>query len=303
LVPNKAFRPSNRLEYRPALFANASIHFVRATGDVDVWNDLQILTHIDQKVGEQLWEDSKRLEARSYELSEPERDFSFVELPVELLQVKNYKAWERELAEYLFRHEKCVYYSCKALKRNSSPGQSELDARMEFAQFARESRDQEMEKLRAKYEDKLRMLQSKVLMAQQRVDKLVDEAKSKRMDGLVNLGTSIFGALLGNKTRSGSRTSSAVRDLTNAASKGSDISRAQETLDELILQKDQMERECLADIERVKRDYSVENLVLEPVEVPLRKSDTKIKTLWLTWVPWQIDPQGNQTCLVETLDI
>jgi ribosomal protein L5 len=101
---------------------------------------------------------------------------------------------------------------------------------MEFAQFARESRDQEMEKLRAKYEDKLRTLQSKVLMAQQRVDKLVDEAKSKRMDGLVNLGTSIFGALLGNKTRSGSRTSSAVRDLTNAASKGSDISRAQETL-------------------------------------------------------------------------
>ncbi|MFM8189643.1 MAG: ATP-binding protein [Pirellula sp.] len=302
LVPNKAFRPSNRLEYRPALFANASIHFVRATGDVDVWNDLQILTHIDQKVGEQLWEDSKRLEARSYELSEPERDFSFVELPVELLQVKNYKAWERELAEYLFRHEKCVYYSCKVLKRNSSPGQSELDARMEFAQFARESRDQEMEKLRAKYEDKLRTLQSKVLMAQQRVDKLVDEAKSKRMDGLVNLGTSIFGALLGNKTRSGSRTSSAVRDLTNAASKGSDISRAQETLDELILQKDQMERECLADIERVKRDYSVENLVLEPVEVPLRKSDTKIKTLWLAWVPWQIDPQGNQTCLVETID-
>ena len=302
LVPNKAFRASNRLEYRPSLFASASVHFVRASGDVDLWNDLQILSHIEDRVGEQLWEASKRLEARSYEFSDPEPDFSFVEPPAELLQIKNYKAWERELAEYLFRHEKCLYFTCKSLKRNTQPGQSELDARMELAQLAREARDQEMEKIRAKYEDKLRTLQSKVMIAQQRVDKLVDEAKAKRMDGLVNLGTSIFGALLGNKSRSGSRTSSAVRDLTSAASKGSDISRAQDTLDELILQKDQMERDCLEDVERVKRDFSIENLVLEPVEVPLRKSDTKIKMLALTWVPWQIDPQGNATCLVETID-
>ncbi|MFM8572222.1 MAG: ATP-binding protein, partial [Pirellula sp.] len=62
LVPNKAFRPSNRLEYRPAILANASIHFVRASGDIDHWSDLQILTHIDGAVSEHLWEDSKRLE-------------------------------------------------------------------------------------------------------------------------------------------------------------------------------------------------------------------------------------------------
>ncbi len=300
-VPSKAFRASNRLEYRPALFANASIHFVRAAGDIDSWSDLQILARIGDQVTEHLWDDSQRLEPKSFEFSDPERDFVFADPPAELLQIKNYKAWERELAEYLFRHEKCIYYQCKALKQNTTPGLSELDARMELHQLAREARDKEMEKLRAKYEDKLRTLQSKVTVAQQRVDKLVDEAKAKRMDGLVNLGTSIFGALLGNKSRSGSRTSSAVRDLTNAANKGSDISRAQDTLDELVLQKNEMERECMADIERVKRDFSVENLVLEPVEVPLRKADTKIKNLALAWVPWQIDSQGNETCLIETL--
>ena len=302
IVPNKAFRPSNRLEYRPALLANASVHYVRSAGDIDAWTDLQVLTHIGSNVSEHLWEDSKRLQAKSYEFGEPERDFEFVDPTAELLQVKNYKTWEKELAEYLFRHEKCLYFQCKALKQNSTPGQSELDARMEFSQLAREARDKEMEKLRDKYEDKLRTLQAKVTIAQQKVDKLVDDAKAKRMDGLVNLGTTIFGALLGNKSRSSSRTSSAVRDLTNAANKGSDISRAQETLEELILQKDEMERECLADVERVKRDYSIENLILEPVEVPLRKADTKIKLLALAWVPWQIDAQGNETCLIETID-
>ena len=299
LVPNKAFRSSHRLEYRPGLLANASLHFVRAASDVDTWSDIQVLAHISSSVQEHLWENSHRLDPTSYELGDPESGFSFVDPPAELLQIKNYKSWEKELTEYLFRHEKCVVYSSKALKQNAAPGLSELDARMEFSQIAREARDKEMEKIRAKYEDKLRTLHAKVTTAQQRVDKLVDEAKAKRMDGLVNIGTSILGALLGNKTRSGSRTSSAVRDLTSAANKGSDISRAQETLDEVVLQKDAMERECIADVERIKRDYSIENLVLEATEIPLRKADTKVKLLALAWVPWQIDSHGNATCLIE----
>jgi Helicase HerA, central domain len=70
IVPNKAFRPSNRLEYRPALLANASVHYVRSAGDIDAWTDLQVLTHIGSNVSEHLWEDSKRLQAKSYEFGQ-----------------------------------------------------------------------------------------------------------------------------------------------------------------------------------------------------------------------------------------
>jgi hypothetical protein len=301
-VPNKAFRASNQLEYRPALLASASVHFVRAASNIDSWSDLQVLAELRESVPEHLWESSKRLEPDSYQFDDPESGFRFSEPPIEVLQAKNYKAWEKELSEYLFRHEKCIVYSCKALKQTTAPGLTELEARMEFAQSAREARDREMDRIRDKYGDKLRTLQSKVMIAQQKVDKLVEEAKSKRMDGLVNIGTSILGALLGNKSnsRSGSRTSSAVRDLTAASNKQSDITRAQESLEELILQKDEMERECIADVERIKSEYSVENLILEATEIPLRKADTKIKQLSLVWVPWQIDSSGNATCLIET---
>ncbi|MFM8396202.1 MAG: ATP-binding protein, partial [Pirellula sp.] len=74
-VPSKAFRGSNRLEYRPALFAHASIHFVRAAGDIDTWSDLQIIAPIGDQVTEHLWDDSQRLEPKSFEFSDPERDF------------------------------------------------------------------------------------------------------------------------------------------------------------------------------------------------------------------------------------
>jgi hypothetical protein len=159
-----------------------------------------------------------------------------------------------------------------------------------------------MDKIRAKYTDKLRTLQSKVLIAQQKLDKVVDEAKSKRMDGLVNIGTSILGALLGNKAgRSGSKTSSAVRDLTSASNKQGEIDRAQSTLEDLIHQKDEMEREARGDIERVESEFSIENLVLEATEIPLRKSDTKIKHVSLAWVPWAIDANGMATLLIDVI--
>jgi hypothetical protein len=118
------------------------------------------------------------------------------------------------------------------------------------------------------------------------------------MDGLVNIGTSILGALLGGRGRS--VPSSAVRDLTRASNKQGDIERAQESVEELVLQKNAMERDCRAELDAIESQFSIENLKLEATEIPLRKADTKIKVLALAWVPWQVDANGIVTPLVET---
>jgi hypothetical protein len=296
-------RPNQKIVLRPALLAVASVHFVRAASNVDRWTDLVLLSHIDDMVPQHLWdEECVRIDPQDLQYdAEPDAAYPFADLPPELLQARNYKDWEKELAEYLFRHEKCLVYSCKAIKQTTAPGLEEFEARIELSQYAREGRDQAMEKIRAKYVDKLRTLQSKVLVAQQRLGKVVDDAKSKRMDGLVNIGASILGSLLGNKGGRGSSTSSAVRDLAAASSKQSDIERAQESYDDLVRQKDEMERECRADIDRVEHDFAIENLVLDATEIPLRKADTKIKQLSLAWVPWGVDPKGITNALIDTI--
>jgi hypothetical protein len=304
LTATRSFKNPHQVILRPALLASASVHFVRAASNVDLWSDLILIAPIGDSIGQHVWDDnSHRIEPDDLQYdSEPNPSSTFAELPHELLQAKNYKDWEKELAEHLFRHEKCLVYTCKAIKQTTAPGLEEFEARIELSQVAREARDQAMDKIRAKYTDKLRTLQSKVTMAQQRLDKVVDEAKSKRMDGLVNIGTSILGALLGNKSgRGGSRTSSAVRDLTSASNKQGEIDRAQSTLEDLIHQKDEMEREARADVERVESEFSIENLVLEATEIPLRKSDTKIKQVSLAWVPWAIDANGMETLLIEVI--
>ena len=282
----------------PALLGSASVHFVRATGNIDIWKDYWLLAPIDQSVPEHVWDQALRINPDDVQITkQPVDGFAFAELPAELLLAKNYKGWDKELSEFLFRHEKMNLYSCKAIKRNATPGLDEFSARLELGEFAREARDEAMDKVRAKYEERIGTFEIKVAAAQQRLDRSIEEAKAKRLDGLVNLGTSILGSLLGGRRRS--MPSSAVRDLTGSG-QSNDVSRAQETLENLVLQKNAMERECQQELDAIESQYSIENLRLEESEIPIRKSDTKIKLIALAWVPYSVDAQGKLRLLIKS---
>lgn len=297
LEPHDAVPAGSDGRLAPALLGSASVHFVRAAGNIDIWRDYWLLAPIDQSVPEHLWDQALRINPDEVQITkQPIDGFAFAELPPELLQSKNYKAWDKELSEFLFRHEKLNLYSCKAIKRNATPGQDEFTARLELGEFAREARDEAMDKVRSKYEERIASFEMKVAAAQQRLDRSIEEAKAKRLDGLVNLGTSILGSLLGGRRRSVSTTT--VRDLTGS-SQSNEVSRAQESLETLVLQKNAMERECQQDLDAIESQYSIENLKLEESEIPIRKSDTKIKLLALAWVPSAVDRKGRQRMLIK----
>ncbi len=283
---------------KPALLGSASIHFVRAAGNIDIWKDYWLLAPVDRSVPEHLWDNSIAFDPDEVQITkQPSDGFSFAELAPELLLAKNYKVWDKELSEFLFRHEKMTLYSCKAVKKTASPGQDEFSARLELAEYAREARDEAMDKVRAKYDEKITSFELKVAAAQQRLDRSIEEAKAKRLDGLVNLGTSILGSLLGGRRRS--LPSGTVRDLTGS-SQGNDVARAQETVDNLVLQKNALERECQQELDSIESQFSVENLKLEATEIPIRKSDTKVKLLALAWVPYAVDSYGKERILIKS---
>lgn len=301
-IPTKIVGAKNRTVYRPSILAQASIHFVKAAASVDYWQDVQLVVHIGGDVPDPLWEESSRVEPDVLQLAnQPDDGFVFAELPAELSSSKNFAAWEKELKDYLFRHVQCSVYACKAIKKTTAPGMSETDARIELSHSAKEARDAAIEKLKAKYADKLRSLQTRLTTAQQRLNKEKEEAKSKQMEGIFNIGTTILGALLGNKiaTRTNvSKAATAVRGLGKATTQQGDVMRAQETLEELLATKQEIEAECEAEVQSVTDQFSAQNLALETIDIPIRKSDTKIKLLSVLWVPWQIDAQGIATRLI-----
>lgn len=296
LIPTKIAGAKARMVYRPAILSQSSIHFVKSSADVDYWQDVQLLVDIDQEVPDPLWEKAKRIEPDVLQLgNQPEDAFAYAELPVELSASKNYASWEKSLKEYFFRHTQCTVYACKALKQTSAPGVAEMDARIEFSHKAKELRDQAIDKLKIKFGDKIRSFQTRILASQQKLEREKEQANAKQMEGFFNIGTTILGALLGNKIASSTnvtRAASAVKGMGKAAAQKGDVMRAQESYEELMAAKDELERECQDEIEIVTSQFSVENLALEAIDIPIRKADTKTKLLALVWVPWQVDGQG-----------
>jgi len=296
LIPTKIAGAKARMVYRPAILSQSSIHFVKSSADVDYWQDVQLLVDIDQEVPDPLWEKAKRIEPDVLQLgNQPEDAFAYAELPVALSASKNYASWEKSLKEYFFRHTQCTVYTCKALKQTSAPGVAEMDARIEFSHKAKELRDQAIDKLKIKFGDKIRSFQTRILASQQKLEREKEQANAKQMEGFFNIGTTILGALLGNKIASSTnvtRAASAVKGMGKAAAQKGDVMRAQESYEELMAAKDELERECQDEIEIVTSQFSVENLALEAIDIPIRKADTKTKLLALVWVPWQVDGQG-----------
>lgn len=300
--PKRGASLKGTLIYRPALYAQASLHFVKATANVDYWQEETRIVDVIDQVPEDVWEKATVLELDALQLSnEPADGFRYGATATELTTPKSYSQWDKELKDYFYRHVSCTVYSCKAIKQTSTPGMSELDARIAMSQAAKEARDAAIEKLRAKYADKIRTLQTRILTAQQRLEKQKETANAKKMEGIFNIGTTILGVLLGNKltsSRNMTKTANAVRGIGQSVQSG-DVQRAQESVEELIAARTELETQCEAEVEELREQFSAENIALEAIDIPLRKADTRVKLLTLAWVPWSIDANGIATKLID----
>lgn len=119
---------------------------------------------------------------------------------------------------------------------------------------------------------------------------------------MLNVATSVLGAVMGNKIASKTnmtQMASAAKKIGQATGARGDVAQAEEVLQEILEMKQQMETECQEEVDRISHEFSAENLALEPIEIPARKTDTRVKLLALAWVPWQIDDDGIATPLVE----
>ncbi|MEZ6138822.1 MAG: DUF87 domain-containing protein [Pirellulaceae bacterium] len=288
-LPSQAPAPSAKLVYRPALLANVSCHYVRVSADLDEWIDKSLLVVASGRLPTDPWQDSHEQPLGALELAlEPEPDYVFDDVPAEMLNDKQYKAWDKLLRDHLYRRLPLRLFTCKELKATSKPGMDELDARLNWQQQVRELRDAETENLRDRLSAKLKSLESKIRTAEQRVEREKAQYDQEKWKTALNFGQTILGAFLGNKISS--RSATAGRGLGRAAQQRTDVVLANETLQDLETEKRQLIEECERDIDELQRKFSVEALTLEPLDVPCRKGDIRIDLLALVWIPWQVSP-------------
>jgi hypothetical protein len=280
--------------YRPALYAEGSMHFVRKTADLDIWRDAKQIVEFDGGgLPDPLWQSSQPLPADIDWLPEPEEGFAFAALPDPLLGKDRYSTYKSQFKDYLYRHCSETLYKSTLVKGYAPPG-DEGDARMFFKHRIREQRDEAIEKLRDKYASKVASLEKKIQTAEDRVAREQGQSRTS----MISAGSSVLGALLGGLL-GGRRTraSTAARGVGYAAQQREDVRRAEEALQLLEDDKVSLNQELASDLDALRSQYDTDHIELEAIEIPPRKSDLKVQDPVIVWLPWQRDSDGNTTPL------
>jgi hypothetical protein len=291
--PSSWVDPKNLL-YRPRILGVTRLHFVNARAKVDLWQTRTFIAPIGFDGSEARWRDAEVTVDQEPELErQPIDGVAYAELPAGVTNARNIKDWGKTLESHLYQDITLDVFQCPEFKMYSNPGEAEGDFLARVGQIARERRDGDLDKLKAKYETKLERLQERIRTATQRVGKQKDMVGQQRMQTMMNFGTTVLGALLGRKTVSVgnvTRASTAMRSAGRVSSKKADVERAQETLDTLQEQLAELEKEFEQEREALIK-AQIEPHV-ETVSIRPRKSDISVNTLGLVWTPWQRSADG-----------
>ncbi|MFH1681620.1 MAG: DUF87 domain-containing protein, partial [Candidatus Eisenbacteria bacterium] len=187
-----AISDGESLLYRPALLGTAKIHFVSKREGVDVWRDVSRLAPLGENPGDP-WADSEARPVGEADLAgEPDPRGRFAPLPMEAAFPKSYPRWTKALVGFLYRSETHALWKSKALRAVSSSGETERDFRVRLAQLAREKRDSEMEKLRARYAPKLARLEERILAGERKVAREESQYKSQTVQSAISFGATLL---------------------------------------------------------------------------------------------------------------
>jgi len=274
----------SRLEYRPGLLGKTKLHFVKSSVDVDVWRDCTALQPVHQELPNPVWDSAMLFDTVRPLERDPQSGAQFADLPSELAQERNYRGWDNDLEDYLYRHEKYDVWKCDALDATSDSGESEADFRIRMTQRARESRDAMKDAVRAKYEKRIANAQAAVRKA----EAYVSEQKSQFWMKIFVILGNFIAMLFGKSRRRGVSSSSASAAMRERGQQ----TRAEQRLEDKLIALEDVEQALQDAMTEIEIDFEPSNLELEKIEVPLRKSDTTVDPIQLVWLPWRLDASG-----------
>lgn len=282
------------LLYRAALLGSAKMHFTNSTAKVDEWQDVSMLLLAEDLSGD-AW-DSAELTTDEPEFdSHPDAAARFADLPPEFSRAKQYAAWTNELRDYLYRHRVLKLWRCKPLREISLPGEAEGDFRVRLTHAARELRDQQAEKLRAKYAPKLASLEEKLRKAQQRVEREKTQASQHTFQAAITFGASILSAFTGRKLASSTnigRAATSARAASRAAQQRADVGQAEESVEAVRQQLGDLEDEFKLETDKLDLAMRPDALELDELEIKPKKSEINVTRVALAWVPYKVSTDG-----------
>ncbi len=279
---------SHHLLYLPAVLGIGRLHFVDRTRDVNEQEDFALLAQPPEGAGMLSWDQAQALDLSVRDLrQEPEEGAYFDELPDSINESPEFTALKHDLDDYLYRNRSVTLLYSPVLDVYSQPQESERAFRMRLQQIAREKRDEEIDEITERYEDKIERVGDRLRREEADVAQRQADVAARKRATLVSVGESVVGMFLGR--RSSRMASTALSKQRQAAKAKLKLEEAQEDVKALKEDLEELEAELQEDVADVRSEWEEALTALEDHEVRPRRKDVQINLFGLAWAPhWQI---------------
>lgn len=209
--------------------------------------------------------------------NEHPKDASYAPVPECVATDNELKNATSDLEDFLYQQNSLSIYKCRFLRLESDLGVSEGEFRVEIQNVLDEKKEDELEKLKDKFDKREQRLLAQLKRANERIEK----EKGDQLNSILNVGASILGALFGRTTAT--KISRTVSKGSRALKESGDVSRAEEKAQEIEDRIYDLGIELDEKIDELSEKYEIGNCEIEPFSIKPKKRDIDVETIGILW--------------------
>ena len=285
--------------YYPAVIGCVEVHYISAKYLVDTAISTTIVAELSEGPVTVSWNHAMEVTAAPDDLlSDPLPGAEFAELPPVAQRDAAYGKWNKDLLRWAAKNRTVTLYRSRRFSMTSLVSETEGDFRARLAQYARERRDLEVEKIRRTYGSKFMTLRNRLMRAEQAMAREQEQAKSRKVETAISFGTALMSAFLGRKAVSSTsayRMGTAMKSASRIGKESMDVERARERAQVIQGQLEDMEMRLQEDIAALDAGFDAVLEELEEVRIYPRKTDIAVHVFGLVWLPYLKTAGGRLT--------
>ncbi len=235
------------------------------------------------------WQNALALDVELDDLvSDPPAGARYAALPPEAKNKTSFSAWQRALVDTVWRDSELTLRRHQKLGLIAQPDESERDffARVQLA--ARELRDKELDDIEDKYEKKRLTLEERLAKAEERIERVKDQAKDAKRQTAISFGSAVLGSLLGRSLINQStiyRSTTAAKSASRAHKAEGQVGRAEESYGRVKQQLAMLEDEMKKELEAASERYETAVNDIDTTTVRPLKRDVVVNAFLVVWLP------------------
>ena len=281
--------PGEQILYEPRILGAAQVSYASSRHGVDTRESLMLALEPTEGPVAPGWDEAEALTLDPGRLARrPQSGARWGELPSTAIDAKALARWNKELVRHIRTDRPLNLWRCAELKLTSQPGEDEGAFRVRLRMAAAERRDREVAKLRARYEKRLGTLETRLMKAEQAIEREADQSSARKMDAALSIGSAILGAFLGRKRVSATnvrRVGSAARSAGRIRKEAADVDRAKARAEAVREQIRELGETFEDEVDRLEAGFDTSAQKLEILRVRAKTADIRVDVLALAWLP------------------